>query len=147
MPEITRGTKLTYMIWLEHSGGRAFGEGPYRLLKGVELTGSLRAAASGIGMAYSKARRVIAGCERSLGFPLALRKIGGGTGGGSVVTLKAAELMKAYETLRAEAEEAVGEAYKKHFGQSIPVEFYTMITHKRGARKPAEQRGTYPSTE
>jgi molybdate transport system regulatory protein len=131
MPETTRGMKLIYMIWLEQGCGRAFGEGPYLLLKGVELTGSLSEAAAGMGMAYSKARRIIAGCERGLGFPLTLRKIGGQTGGGSAVTPQATELMKSYEALRAEAEKAVGEAYEKHFGQSIPVEFYKMITHKR----------------
>jgi len=127
--------KLTYKIWLEQNGGRAFGEGPYRLLRGVELTGSLREAAAGLGMAYSKARRVIDNCERSLGFPLTLRQRGGATGGTSEVTARAARLMGNYEALRAEIEDAIGEAYKEHFGASIQVQFYTMITQKRGSRR------------
>jgi molybdate transport system regulatory protein len=127
--------KLIYKVWLEKSGVRSFGEGPYRLLKGVELTGSLREAAARIGMAYSKARRVITGCERSLGFALTLRKIGGASGGSSEVTVKGTELMREYEALRDEIENAIGEAYKKHFGHSIQVQLYGMITYKRNRKK------------
>jgi molybdate transport system regulatory protein len=127
--------RITYKIWLDNDDGRAFGEGPYRLLKGVEMTGSLLGAAAGLGMSYSKARLVIARCERRLGFVLTEKKRGGVSGGGSQVTDPAIELMRAYEALRAEIEEAVGEAYKRHFGSAIQVRFYTMKTHKRGARK------------
>jgi molybdate transport system regulatory protein len=102
--------KLTYWIWLEQGGARAFGEGPYLLLKGVESTGSLAEAAAGAGMAYSKARRIMEGCERSLGFALTRRKRGGPAGGGSEVTAQAAELMRIWETVRAEAGDALGEA-------------------------------------
>ncbi len=127
--------KLTYKIWLQAGEGRAFGEGPYRLLKGVELTGSLWEAAAVMGMAYSKARRVIAGCERALGFAVTRRRAGGVAGGGSEVTARAAELMRAYEQLRSEIEDAIGEAYKKHFGHSTQVQFYTTVPRKRGVRK------------
>jgi molybdate transport system regulatory protein len=131
--------KLTYKIWLDNNGGSAFGEGPYRLLKGVELTGSLWEAAAGLGMAYSKARRLIQGCERSLGFALTLRKKGGVSGGSSEVTTEAIELMRMYESLRPEIEDAIAETYKKHFGHSVLVELYAMITQKRGRKKQAEQ--------
>ena len=124
--------KLVYKIWLENDGGRTFGEGPYLLLKGVETTGSLRDAAAGTGMAYSKARRILECCERSLGFALIIRRRGARPfGGGSAVTAEAVELMRAYEPLRAEIETAVGEVYKRHFGQSIPIEFYTMAPKRR----------------
>ena len=133
------GMKLVYKIWLMNDIGRTFGEGPYLLLKGVERTGSLKEAAARTGMAYSKARRVMECCERSLGFALTVRKKGGVTGGGSEVTGEAAELMSAYESLRTEIEEAIGRTYEKHFGHEVPVEFYKMITQKRGPRKkPAE---------
>ena len=62
--------KIIYKIWLESESGRAFGEGPCRLLRGVQETGSLRKAASAMGLTYKKARLVIASCERSLGFAL-----------------------------------------------------------------------------
>ena len=131
--------KLVYKIWLMNDIGRTFGEGPYLLLKGVERTGSLKEAAARTGMAYSKARRVMECCERSLGFALTVRKKGGVTGGGSEVTAEAAELMNAYESLRTEIEEAIGRTYEKHFGHEVPVEFHKMITQKRGP--PEEARG------
>jgi molybdate transport system regulatory protein len=123
--------KLTYIIWLERNAGRAFGEGPYLLLKGVEATGSPSEAAAGMGMAYSKARRVMGCCEQNLGFALTSRKIGGVSGGGSEVTAEATVIMKKYEALREEIRDVLGEAYKRHFGESVDVQFYKMITHKR----------------
>jgi molybdate transport repressor ModE-like protein len=98
----------------------------------VELTGSLKEGAALLGMAYSKARRIIDNCEHNLGFALLVRKKGGASGGGSSeVTAEAAALMKKYESLRADVEEAVGETYKRHFGKAIRVQFYVMITQKR----------------
>ncbi len=128
--------KVVYKMWVENNGHIAFGEGPYRLLKGIQTTGSLWQAAAAIGMAYSKARRVLGNCERSLGFALTRRKIGGVSGGGSEVTDDAAELMRKHEALRTELEDAIGDTYMKHFGQSAQVQFYTAVPHKRGA-KPA----------
>lgn len=127
--------RLTYKIWLENMDSRAFGEGPYRLLKGVELTGSLWEAAVAMGMAYSKARRVIAGCERSLGFPLTRRQTGGATGGGSEVTRDAFALMRTYESLRSNIEEAIGELYRKHFGHSVQVQLFVTEPRKRRERE------------
>jgi molybdate transport system regulatory protein len=132
------GIKLTYKIWLDSDNGIAFGEGVYRLLKGVELTGCLREATAATGMAYSKARRIIENCEGSLGFALIVRKKGGASGGSSAVTPEGIGVMRSYEALRAEVEDAVGEAYKKHFGHAIQVQIYEMVTRKRGVRKAAE---------
>jgi len=112
--------KVIYKLWLENNGGRAFGEGPYLLLKGVETTGSLRQAAAAMEMAYSEARRLISYCERSLGLALVRRKIGGGSGGGAEVTNDAAKLMRKHEALRMDIEGAIGEAYRKHFGAVRP---------------------------
>ena len=123
--------KVVYKIWLDNNG-TAFGEGPYRLLKGVEKTGSLWKAAAALDMAYSKARRIISCCERSLGFALTTRQAGGVSGGGSKVTPEAAELMKKYEALRADVADVLGETYRKHFGESVPVQFCAVTIHKRG---------------
>ena len=110
----------------------AFGEGPYRLLKGVDLTGSFKEAATLTGMAYSKARRLLTDCEYSLGFALVLKKRKGERRGGICkVTADAMELIKKYEALRADVEDAVATAYRKHFGETIPAQFYIMITPKR----------------
>lgn len=83
-----------------------------------------------MGMAYSHARGLISGCERSLGFALTNRKVGGASGGGSQVTTEAVELMRKHEALCAEAEEAIGKIYKKHFGQPAQVQVYTAVPRK-----------------
>ena len=102
-------------IWLDHHG-KAFGEGPYELLKRVEKTNSLHEAASQIRMSYSKAWKLIQTMEKRLGFPLLDKKIGGRSGGGSKVTPKGKELMKRYDQFEKEARKAVEKSYEKHFG-------------------------------
>ncbi|OPY65381.1 MAG: hypothetical protein A4E63_02987 [Syntrophorhabdus sp. PtaU1.Bin050] len=126
--------KLVYKVWLENDDSRAFGEGPYQILRGVESTGSLLGAATLLSMAYSKALHIIASCERSLGFALIHRKMGGISGGGSEVTLEAAKLMKVYEALRADTENTLAKAYAKCFGGSVQVQFYTIVPHKPGRK-------------
>ena len=46
---------VTKIYFLNDNGEKFFGEGPCRLLRLVEQTGSLRAAAAAMEMAYSKA--------------------------------------------------------------------------------------------
>ncbi|HUL37014.1 MAG TPA: LysR family transcriptional regulator [Thermodesulfobacteriota bacterium] len=102
-------------IWLDHNG-KAFGKGPYELLKRVEKTNSLNEAAHRMGMAYSKAWKLIQTMEKRLGFSLLNKKIGGLSGGGSRVTPKGKELMKRYGQFEEEAKKAIEKAYQKHFG-------------------------------
>ena len=70
-------------------GERFFGEGPYRLLRGVQELGSLRSSTQRMGMAYTKAFYMVKHAEAALGFPLIQRTIGGKGGGGSVLTPQA----------------------------------------------------------
>lgn len=106
--------KVAFKIWLDHHG-KAFGEGPYELLKRVEKTDSLHEAAHQMRMSYSKAWKLIQAMEKRLGFPLLEKKIGGLSGGGSWVTPKGRELMKRYERFEKEARKAIERAYQKHF--------------------------------
>ena len=48
-------TKITF---LDDNNEKFFGEGPARLLHGIEETGSLRAAAASMDMAYTKALKL-----------------------------------------------------------------------------------------
>ena len=77
--------RLAYKIWLDYRG-RAFGDGPARLLDGVERAGSLRKAATELGMSYNKAWRILHAAEQRLGFALLDRSVGGSLGGGSHLT-------------------------------------------------------------
>jgi molybdate transport system regulatory protein len=125
--------RLIYKIWLDNTG-MAFGEGAYLLLKGVERTGSLLQAATSLGMAYTQARRIIASCERHLGFPLISRKTGGVSGGGSDLTPEAIGIMSKYEKVRAQVEDALGETYKRHFNEQADVSFLK-IAHRKRTKK------------
>ncbi len=107
--------RLMYKIWLDYRG-RAFGDGPARLLDGVEQSGSLRKAAQELGMSYNKAWRILHAAEQRLGFALLDRAIGGSLGGGSHLTPEAQDLMRRYRAMTAEARGVLDSVFEKHFG-------------------------------
>ena len=90
-------TKITF---LDDKEEKFFGEGPARLMRGVEATGSLRAAAMSMGMAYTKALKLIRNAENALAIPLISRSTGGKDGGGSQITLQGKEWLIRYEQYR-----------------------------------------------
>jgi molybdate transport system regulatory protein len=107
--------KIAFKIWLDNDG-KAFGEGPYELLKGVEATSSLNRAAQRMGMSYSKAWKLVQLIEERLGFALLEKKVGGPSGGGSHVTPGGRDLLQRYERFETEARKAMEKLYRKHFG-------------------------------
>ena len=106
--------RLLYKIWLDYRG-RAFGDGPARLLDGVQEQGSLRKAAQELGMSYNKAWRILHAAEQRLGFPLLDRSVGGSLGGGSHLTPEARDLVRRYRAVSIEAEAALEAVFQKHF--------------------------------
>lgn len=110
--------QLKYKLWLDYRG-RAFGDGPARLLAGVEEHGSLRKAAQELGMSYNKAWRIIHAAEQRLGFALLDRSVGGNLGGGSQMTPEARDLMKRYQAVAAEAEAALLAVFDRHFSDWV----------------------------
>jgi molybdate transport system regulatory protein len=107
--------RLVYKVWLDR-GGKAFGEGPYRLLKLVEKTGSLNQAATEMKMSYRKAWLTVHAIEERLGFLLLDKHAGGHAGGGSTITPEGAEFIKHYEQFREEVKKVLESTYTKHFG-------------------------------
>ncbi|MCX7857036.1 MAG: LysR family transcriptional regulator [Deltaproteobacteria bacterium] len=103
-------------IWLDKNG-KAFGEGPYNLLKRIEETGSLSRAAKEMGISYKKAWQIINNCERRLGFKLLDKRAGGKKGGGSLVTEEGKNFMKSYEEFRDEIRDFVEKTFQKYFGK------------------------------
>lgn len=99
----------------DDNGIKFFGEGPYQLLRHVEQTGSLRSAAAEMGMAYSKATRLVKQAEANLGFPLTSRSTGGKDGGGSVLTPEGKQWMKRYEAYRDACIRESRRLYREHF--------------------------------
>ena len=111
----TGSFKIAYKVWLD-CDGKAFGEGPDRLLQRVEATGSLHKAAADMKMSYRKAWLMLKTMERRLGFALLERRVGGLAGGGSRLTPEARAFMKRYEAFRQEVEGSLQEICHKHFG-------------------------------
>lgn len=105
-------TKITFT---DDNGLKFFGEGPYRLLLLVEETGSLRRASQIMGMAYSKAMKILTHAEEELGYPLTERTIGGSSGGGSHITPKGKEWINQYAAYRNACMEANRRLYLEFF--------------------------------
>ena len=105
-------TKITF---LDDNNEKFFGEGPARLLHGVEKSGSLRAAAISMDMAYTKALKLIRNAENALGYPLIRRSTGGKDGGGSCLTEEGKEWLQRYEAYRDACIQANSRLYLEFF--------------------------------
>ena len=106
---------VTKIIFTDDNGIKFFGEGPFRLLRYVEKTGSLRAAAIEMEMAYSKASNLLKQAEENLGFSLTVRCAGGKDGGGSVLTPEGKRWLQQYEAYRDACVKANQSLYRQYF--------------------------------
>ena len=106
---------VTRIQLTDDKGIKFFGEGPCSLLRCVEKTGSLRAAAMEMEMAYSKASKLLKQAEANLGFPLTMRSAGGKDGGGSVLTEEGRRWLRQYEAYRDACIQANQALFRKHF--------------------------------
>ena len=106
---------VTKIQFFDDAGEKFFGEGPCRLLRLVEEKGSLRSAAASMGMAYSKALKLIKQAEAALGFPLTARSVGGRDGGGSTLTPAGSAFLRQYEAYRDACIQANRALYDRYF--------------------------------
>lgn len=106
---------VTKLVFLDENDEKFFGEGPCRLLRAVEETGSLNAAAASMEMAYTKALKMLKNAERALGFPLTMRAIGGKNGGGSKLTPEGLRWLEKYEKYRDACVQANAALYRRCF--------------------------------
>lgn len=86
-----------------------FGKGISDLCRGVKDLGSLNAAAKSMGMAYSKAWRIIKDTEKSLGVELLIRD----GAHGSELTEDGLKLLEIYDMISDKTTEEALELYKK----------------------------------
>lgn len=86
-----------------------FGKGVSNLCNGVKELGSLNAAAKSMGMAYSKAWRIIKDTEEALGIELLIRD----GAHGSVLTEEGIELLDTYNLVCNEISQKAGELYQE----------------------------------
>lgn len=111
---------VTRVYLYDEEGNKFFGEGPYRLLRGVEETGSLRASAMAMGMAYTKALRLLQTAEKALGFPLTTRTTGGHAGGGSRLTPEGTAFLTDYARYRDRCAEENRLLWQREFSRYTP---------------------------
>jgi molybdate transport system regulatory protein len=107
--------KSVVKVYLYDQDEKFFGEGPLELLKGIEKYSSLRAAANEMGMAYTKAFRLIKCAEEHLGIELTQKQVGGNHGGGSKLTDKAKEFIEQYEQYRDRCKMACADIFDEVF--------------------------------
>lgn len=117
MPINHDGLHLKVTLRLEDGEGqRRFGPGVAALLSQVREYRSLRAAAGAMGMAYSKAWRIVRSAEEAFGCKLLDSTVGGRNGGGAVLTPEAEALLAAYQTLLDQVDAYVRERFREQFG-------------------------------
>lgn len=100
---------------LDGEGQRRFGPGVAALLAEVREKRSLRAAAGSMGMAYSKAWRIVRSAEEAFGCKLLDSTIGGRHGGGAALTAEGSALLEAYQALRDEVAAYAQRRLLEHF--------------------------------
>lgn len=104
-------------IYFYQDDQRIFGKGPCMLLCAIDEKGSLRAAASSMGLSYSKALQMIQRAEAAFGFPLTEKTIGGKGGGGSQLTAEARDLIKKFQAYEEACHEATTKLYEEYFSK------------------------------
>ena len=92
-----------------------FGKGVAQLLSLTREKGSLSAAYKSMGMAASKAWKIIKNAESDLDCKLIESTRGGKEKGTSVLTKEGKEICKKYEDMMAEINTAVDNAFAKYF--------------------------------
>lgn len=107
--------KLTVRLYTDDNQ-RCFGPGIATLLHRVQEHRSLRAAAASMGMAYSKAWRIIRTAEGVFGCKLLSSTIGGQHGGGAVLTEQAVRLLDAYDAYCADVQAYSQSRFEDAFG-------------------------------
>lgn len=76
-----------------------FGPGVYRLLKYIDETGSIQAAAAKMDMSYSKGWKMVNKVEKEMGFLFLNRCNGGRNGGSSTITEEGRLFMERYHAM------------------------------------------------
>jgi molybdate transport system regulatory protein len=90
----------------------AFGPGKAELLRRIAATGSIRAAAKGMEMSYSRAWTLAREMNGLFREPLVAATRGGGTGGGAGLTELGQEVLRLYTAMEAACRKATQPEWK-----------------------------------
>jgi len=95
-----KGMKPRVKVWLEIDGRYVFGYGMSEILKAVERSGSIKAAAESLGRSYRYVWGRVKKAERALGERLVETRVGGKGAGRSSLTKRAERLVADFDALR-----------------------------------------------
>ncbi len=101
-------------VWLEDDGNPLMGAGRARLLRAIERTGSINAAAKELEMDYRKAWGLIDSMEKRLSFRLVVRTRGG-SGRGTSLTDECRRLLELYEAFQRQTQSATDREFREVF--------------------------------
>ncbi len=120
-----RQVKPRVKVWLEMDDRYVFGFGISEILKAVQESGSMKAAAESLGKSYRHVWARIKETEQALGDPLLDKRVGGKETGRSSLTELAVKLVSDYDALRQRMFEVVEQEFDSRFetardGDSAP---------------------------
>jgi len=93
--------RIRHKVWLDAGGRFALGDGGVDLLRAIDETGSIRAAAQEIGWSYRHAIAYLDNADAVLSRPLVERARGGMARGGAQLTQEGTRLVRCYGAFRA----------------------------------------------
>ncbi len=93
----------------------SFGPGIVSLLEGIDKHGSLSASAQEMGMAYSKAWKILKRAQKDLGMQLVVGTVGGRHGGGTSVTAEGRDFVKRYLAFAAAVKKETERLLEEYF--------------------------------
>jgi molybdate transport repressor ModE-like protein len=112
--------KPRFKLWLSTKDAEGiFGDGKWRLLRGIGTEGSLKAASESLRISYRKAWGDLNKAEECLNIALVEKQRGGNTGGQTSLTDQGKKWVEAYAKFRGDIEKAVEKAYKKHIKELV----------------------------
>ena len=97
-----------------YAKSRIFGPGIVELLKNIEQCKSLQEACKLMNMSYTKGWKIIKKLEKETNLTFIVTKIGGSTGGMSILSKDGEKILKAYDMLINDVNKALEKSYDKH---------------------------------
>ena len=95
------------MLRVLDRGERVMGPGKAALIRRIDETGSISAAARAMGMSYRRAWQLVEALNESFSRPVVLTAIGGRSGGGAQVTAFGRKLVREYHRMESKASSAI----------------------------------------
>src|SRR5215472_17262887 len=91
-------------IRIDLSEAAAIGPGKAKLLEKISERGSIRAAATAMGMSYRRAWLLVQELQKIMGAPVVTAATGGKKGGGASLTKLGADVLKHYRAIERRAQ-------------------------------------------